>query len=67
MSFTYQVFSARLAEIIRHHATLLEHIVNDQRYYPDYYLVTFYGEFPAALRDKKFIVRLLFRLMLPTC
>jgi dedicator of cytokinesis protein 3 len=36
---------------------LLEHIVTDQRYYPDYYRVTFYGNFPAAIRDKRFIVR----------
>lgn len=35
---------------------LLEHIVTDQRYYPDYYRVTFYGNFPAAIRDKRFIV-----------
>nr|GAT57688.1 predicted protein [Mycena chlorophos] len=47
----------RLAEILRHQAALLEHIVTDQRYYPDYYRVTFYGSFPAALRDKRFIYR----------
>ncbi|KAJ3508883.1 hypothetical protein NLJ89_g5517 [Agrocybe chaxingu] len=47
----------RLSEILRHQATLLEHIVTDQRYYPDYYRVTFYGNFPAALRDKRFIYR----------
>ncbi|KAF8894918.1 cytoplasmic protein [Gymnopilus junonius] len=47
----------RLSEILRHQAALLEHIVNDQRYYPDYYRVTFYGNFPAAIRDKKFIYR----------
>lgn len=35
---------------------LMEHIVTDQRYYPDYYRVTFYGNFPAAIRDKRFIV-----------
>lgn len=35
---------------------LLEHIVTDQRYYPDYYRVTFYGNFPGAIRDKRFIV-----------
>ncbi|KAG6857267.1 hypothetical protein H0H87_007100 [Tephrocybe sp. NHM501043] len=36
---------------------LLEHIVTEQRYYPDYYRVTFYGGFPAAIRDKRFIYR----------
>ncbi|RDB25377.1 Dedicator of cytokinesis protein 3 [Hypsizygus marmoreus] len=47
----------RLSEILRHQAMLLEHIVTDQRYYPDYYRVTFYGNFPAAIRDKRFIYR----------
>ncbi|KAJ3713330.1 cytoplasmic protein [Lentinula raphanica] len=47
----------RLSEILRHQAALLEHIVTDQRYYCDYYLVTFYGNFPAAIRDKRFIYR----------
>jgi hypothetical protein len=51
-------FSARLSEILRHQATLLEHVVTEQRYYPDYYRVTFYGNFPAAIRDKRFIVSL---------
>ena len=50
------MYSARLSEILRHEATLLEHIVSDQRYYPDYYRVAFYGNFPTAIRDKKFIV-----------
>ncbi|KAF9007971.1 cytoplasmic protein [Cyathus striatus] len=48
---------ARLSEILRHQAALLEHIVTDQRYYPDYYRVTFYGSFPQALKDKRFIYR----------
>lgn len=48
--------STRLSEILRHQATLLEHIVTEQRYYPDYYRVTFYGNFPSAIRDKRFIV-----------
>lgn len=48
--------SSRLADIFEHQATLLRNIVNDQRYYPDYYRVTFYGNFPAAIRDKRFIV-----------
>ncbi|KIK67093.1 hypothetical protein GYMLUDRAFT_37133 [Collybiopsis luxurians FD-317 M1] len=47
----------RLSEILRHQASLLERIVTDQRYYPDYYLVTFYGNFPVAIRDKRFIYR----------
>ncbi|KAG6829556.1 hypothetical protein H0H92_004225 [Tricholoma furcatifolium] len=47
----------RLSEILRHQAMLLEHIVAEQRYYPDYYRVTFYGGFPAAIRDKRFIYR----------
>ncbi|KAJ7287715.1 C2 domain in Dock180 and Zizimin proteins-domain-containing protein [Mycena rebaudengoi] len=47
----------RLSEILRHQATLLEHIVTDQRYYSDYYRVTFYGNFPGAIRDKRFIYR----------
>lgn len=47
----------RLSEILRLQATLLDHIVTEQRYYPDYYRVTFYGNFPAAIRDKRFIYR----------
>ncbi|KAG6878530.1 hypothetical protein C0993_004428 [Termitomyces sp. T159_Od127] len=47
----------RLSEILRHQAMLLEHIVTEQRYYPDYYRVTFYGNFPDAIRDKRFIYR----------
>ncbi|KAF5386256.1 hypothetical protein D9615_002431 [Tricholomella constricta] len=47
----------RLSEILRHQAMLLEHIVTEQRYYPDYYRVTFYGNFPGAIRDKRFIYR----------
>ncbi|KDQ57741.1 hypothetical protein JAAARDRAFT_194025 [Jaapia argillacea MUCL 33604] len=47
----------RLAEILRHRASLLEHIVSDQRYYPDYFRVAFYGNFPAAIRHKQFIYR----------
>ncbi|THV06807.1 cytoplasmic protein [Dendrothele bispora CBS 962.96] len=47
----------RLSEILRHQAILLEHIVTEQRYYSDYYLVTFYGNFPVAIRDKRFIYR----------
>lgn len=48
---------ARLAEILRHEATLLEHITTDQRYYPDYFRVAFWGDFPDALRGKQFIYR----------
>ncbi|KAF8210093.1 cytoplasmic protein [Mycena galopus ATCC 62051] len=47
----------RLSEILRHEAALLEHIVTDQRYYSDYYRVGFYGNFPGAIRDKRFIYR----------
>ncbi|KAF8135611.1 hypothetical protein EV363DRAFT_1396094 [Boletus edulis] len=47
----------RLAEILRHQATLLELIINDQRYYPDYFRVAFFGEFPDALRSKQFVYR----------
>ncbi|KAL5528219.1 DCK1 [Sanghuangporus sanghuang] len=47
----------RLAEILRHKAALLEHIVADQRYYPDYFRVAFYGTFPVAIRNKQFIYR----------
>ncbi|GAW01788.1 cytoplasmic protein [Lentinula edodes] len=53
VTFNYR----RLSEILRHQAALLEHIVTDQRYYCDYYLLTFYGNFPAAIRDKRFIYR----------
>ncbi|KZT04604.1 cytoplasmic protein [Laetiporus sulphureus 93-53] len=48
---------ARLAEILRHKAALLERIVTDQRYYSDYFRVAFYGSFPAAIRNKQFIYR----------
>lgn len=47
----------RLSEILLHQATLLEHIVTDQRYYPEYFRVSFYGSFPVALRNKQFIYR----------
>ncbi|KAH9083888.1 C2 domain in Dock180 and Zizimin proteins-domain-containing protein [Lactarius deliciosus] len=47
----------RLAEIMRHQAALLEHIVTNQRYYPDYFRVAFYGNFPVAIRNKQFIYR----------
>ncbi|KDQ21902.1 hypothetical protein BOTBODRAFT_169082 [Botryobasidium botryosum FD-172 SS1] len=53
VTFNYQ----RLSEILTHQATLLNHIVNEQRYYPEYFRVAFYGGFPAALRDKQFIYR----------
>lgn len=51
-------YSERLAEIMRHQAALLEHIITNQRYYPDYFRVAFYGNFPVAIRNKQFIVRL---------
>jgi hypothetical protein len=41
---------------MRHQAALLEHIVRNQRYYPDYFRVAFYGNFPVAIRNKQFIV-----------
>ncbi|KAJ2936556.1 hypothetical protein H1R20_g537, partial [Candolleomyces eurysporus] len=54
MTFNY----ARLSEILRHQATLLEHIITEQRYYPDYYRVMFYGNFPQAIRERNgFIYR----------
>lgn len=56
--YSSHVHSTRLAEILRHQATLLEHIITDQRYYPDYFRVAFFGEFPDAIRNKQFIVRL---------
>ena len=49
--------SHRLAEVLKHQAMLLERIVTEQRFYPDYFRVAFYGDFPAALRNKEFIVR----------
>ncbi|KAK1229155.1 Deoxycytidine kinase 1 [Marasmius sp. AFHP31] len=51
------MFCTRLSEIYRLQATLLEHIVTEQRYYPEYYLVSFYGNFPTAVRDKRFVYR----------
>ncbi|KIJ49358.1 hypothetical protein M422DRAFT_161378 [Sphaerobolus stellatus SS14] len=48
---------SRLAEILEHQAGLLRHIVTDQRQYPDYFLVAFYGNFPDALRGKQYIYR----------
>ena len=41
---------------MRHQAALLEHIITNQRYYPDYFRVAFYGNFPVAIRNKQFIV-----------
>ena len=50
-------FSGRLAEILRHQAALLEHIVNDTRYYSDYFRVAFFGlAFPVGIRNKQFVV-----------
>ncbi|KAF8185096.1 hypothetical protein K438DRAFT_1974296 [Mycena galopus ATCC 62051] len=51
------ISTGRLSEILRHEAALLEHIVTNQRYYSDYYRVGFYGNFPGAIRDKRFIYR----------
>jgi Dock homology region 2 len=48
--------SGRLVEIMRHQAALLEHIITSQRYYPEYFRVAFYGNFPVAIRNKQFIV-----------
>jgi dedicator of cytokinesis protein 3 len=42
---------------LKHQAALLELIVSEQRYYPDYYRVTFFGNFPGAVRGKSIIVR----------
>ncbi|KAL1687532.1 hypothetical protein GGG16DRAFT_127866 [Schizophyllum commune] len=47
----------RLSEILRHQANLYEHIVTNQRYYADYYRVSFFGDFPSAIRNKSFIYR----------
>ncbi|KZT43476.1 hypothetical protein SISSUDRAFT_1039891 [Sistotremastrum suecicum HHB10207 ss-3] len=47
----------RLSELLAHQATLVKHIVSDQRYYSDYFRVAFYGNFPVALRDMQFIYR----------
>ncbi|KAI0940660.1 hypothetical protein AcW1_003797 [Taiwanofungus camphoratus] len=47
----------RLGEILRHEASLLEHIITDQRYYSDYFRVAFFGNFPVAIRNKQFIYR----------
>jgi hypothetical protein len=58
MESLLRVYSGRLSEILRHEAALLDHIVTDQRYYPDYYRVAFYGNFPVAIRGKHFIVSL---------
>lgn len=30
--------------------------MTEQRYYSEYFRVAFYGNFPAAIRDKQFIV-----------
>lgn len=51
-----EIRSNRLAEILRHEASLLEHIVTDQRFYPDYFRVAFFGKFPNAIRGKQFVV-----------
>ncbi len=48
--------SSRLAEILRHQAALLEHIVEDQRYYSDYFRVAFYGNFPVGIRGRHYVV-----------
>jgi len=41
-----------------HQASLLESIVTEPRYYSEYFRVAFYGNFPNAIRDKHFIVRI---------
>ncbi len=50
------LLSQRLSEVLVHQATLLDHIMTDQRYYSEYFRVAFYGNFPVAIRDKQFIV-----------
>jgi dedicator of cytokinesis protein 3 len=57
MLLTRRLVSHRLAEVLKHQAMLFERIVSEQRFYPDYFRVAFYGDFPAALRNKEFIVR----------
>ncbi len=54
----FRALSARLAEILRLQAALLEHIVTEQRYYSDYFRVAFYGNFPVGIRNKQFVVGL---------
>jgi hypothetical protein len=51
--------SGRLSEILKHQAALLERIVTEQRYYPDYFRVTYFGNFPTAIRNKSIIVSIL--------
>lgn len=51
------LYSQRLAEILKHQAALLQRIASDQRFYPGYFRVSFYGDFPAALKKQPFIVR----------
>jgi dedicator of cytokinesis protein 3 len=52
---------------MKHQATLYEHITNEQRYYPDYFKVTYYGDFPAGIRSKHIIVSRLARCCIPWC
>lgn len=59
MPVSHLLLSHRLSEVLLHQATLLEHIVTDQRYYSEYFRVAFYGGFPVALRNKQFIVSLI--------
>lgn len=61
----FHTLSARLAEILRLQAALLEHIVTEQRYYSDYFRVAFYGNFPVGIRNKQFVVGFVSLLVTP--
>ncbi|CDZ98211.1 Signaling protein DOCK180 [Phaffia rhodozyma] len=47
----------RLAELLSHRAQLVESIVTKQRPSPQYFLVSYFGPFPIAVRDRQFIFR----------
>lgn len=51
------LLSLRLAELLSHHSRLSESIVLEQRPTPHYFLVSYFGPFPSAVRNRQFIYR----------
>ncbi|GAC97073.1 hypothetical protein PHSY_004657 [Pseudozyma hubeiensis SY62] len=48
----------RLAEVLQHQATLYQKIASEERVFPAYFRVAYYGQqWPPALQDKMFVYR----------
>lgn len=49
--------SLRLAELLSHHSRLSESIILEPRPVPHYFLVSYFGPFPLAVRNRQFVYR----------